>query len=644
MKKLYDINEEEEFGTASAFDESSSSVHQPPEQLISGLGVDDVGSETATEEDLNSLLKTLNSGVDKAMADDVARQEEEREKYRQEEERRLREAQERYNRERFEREQAEKAERLAREAEEEARALEEEQSKKSGLFSKFKGNKEDKQAKKEQRRLEMEAAKEAKAAAKKAKEEERQAAQDEAVLKAKKELMEKEAILEKKMAEMEAREAALLEAEKDLEAEKEVAKQAEETPVVSKHSFEEFEVPDDILDEEPVEEIFEAPDEVAPEPELVQETAKEEKPVEKARTESKKPSSKKKFAMPSIPSVSTLFAKKEKPLEEKIASVPLTADGEPDWKYIAVHDELTGILNSRAYSEDLKEMPLTFGVVFFDINNLKYVNDNYSHASGNKIIKATANLIQKEFGEEHSYRTGGDEFVVLLPKTSKNTADVIQKKASNIHAELAKIAKEDEEKIPYAVSIGYAIGDGKRSTDDVVKAADASMYRNKKAYKDSHPEFTNRGPAKKAKAPSEPVALDHDELLTSDQKALKGKVKENHRVANVNSTEKIVREIQRRSDEVNAILIASPTFDHLFIIRDVEDFLNIVLEQEAIIDYSYLYVVYNGGPQYYGADEYYTEVTHIFEPIAEGLLSGSFRSEKDIRAIKGINIFKNVFI
>ena len=85
-------------------------------------------------------------------------------------------------------------------------------------------------------------------------------------------------------------------------------------------------------------------------------------------------------------------------------------------------------------------------------------------------------------------------------------------------------------------------------------------------------------------------------------------------------------------------------FDHLFIIREVDEFLDIVLEQEAIIDYSYLYVVYDGGPQYYGSDEYYTEVTHIFEPIAEGLLSGSFRSEKDIRAIKGINIFKNVFI
>ena len=68
------------------------------------------------------------------------------------------------------------------------------------------------------------------------------------------------------------------------------------------------------------------------------------------------------------------------------------------------------------------------------------------------------------------------------------------------------------------------------------------------------------------------------------------------------------------------------------------------LERSDAIDYSYLYVVWEGGPQYYGADTYYNEVTDLFKEIAEGLMSGRFRSEKDIKGIKGINIFRCVYV
>ena len=122
------------------------------------------------------------------------------------------------------------------------------------------------------------------------------------------------------------------------------------------------------------------------------------------------------------------------------------------------------------------------------------------------------------------------------------------------------------------------------------------------------------------------------------------KVEDEHEKVSKGSTQQIMREVQRRAGEIEAIFIASPSFDHLFVITDIDDFLDIMEQQKALIDYSYLYIVYHGGPQYYGADEYYKEVTHLFESIADAMMSGRFRSEKDIQNIPGINIFKNIYV
>lgn len=635
MKKLYDINEEEEFGCASIFDENSS-VSQPPKQVISGLGIDDSSIEEYNEESLDKYLKQINSGANMDLTENILKQEEEREKYHQEEERRIKEIQDKYNRQRYEKEQAEKAARLAKEAEEEA-LLEAQKNK-----SKFKKkNTKEKEIEKERKKQEILRLKEEKLLKRKENEEKKllnkQNKEANELNEVKRLLAEKEAELEKKAKELAQKEASLKE-------NNEIIKEKESVLENSPAMEEEFEVPDDLDQLDAYEEEFvinELPEEeLIPDPiEIEEKESIKEEPQIVVNPTNQTTLKKNKF-------LSNIFNKKEKvnTFTSNVSINQERIEGEPDWKYIAIHDELTDMLNSRAYTEDLKKMPLTCAVVFFDVNNLKYVNDTFSHEDGNVLLKTIANCIQNEFGKENSYRIGGDEFVVLLEKTNKNTSDFIQNKSSNIHNYLNQVMKQTKNKIPYAVSIGYAIGDNQHSIEDIIRAADAFMYRNKKAYKDSHPEYNIRQNKKQVINMEEEKPKEHDELLSSEQKSLKNKIQENHKIVNENSTEKIVREIQKRSNEINAILIASPNFDHLFIIRDVEEFIQIVLEQESLIDYSYLYVVYDGGPQYYGSDEYYTEVTHIFEAIAEGLMSGRFRSEKDIKAIKGINIFKNVFI
>lgn len=320
------------------------------------------------------------------------------------------------------------------------------------------------------------------------------------------------------------------------------------------------------------------------------------------------------------------------------------------WKYYATHDELTKLKNIKAYELDITSLEAQkISIIFFDINNLKYVNDNYGHESGNKLILAASKAIHEIF-PEMGYRIGGDEFIVIY-QNGKDKKDKINKNIENkinkFHDTINQIAKEDPEKLPYAVSVGFDIGDGKRTISDIKIEADKKMYEAKKKYKLAHPDFDMRHEFKKDTSKKDAVQeppKEYDTLLSKDQQDLKGAIKNNHRQAQEDSTEKIMMEIQRRNQEILAILIASPTFDHLFIIQDVNAFIDLVNEMENLIDYSYLYVVYDGGPQYYGTDEYYNEVTHIFESVANGLRSGRMLTDKDIQKIKGINIFKNIYI
>ena len=149
---------------------------------------------------------------------------------------------------------------------------------------------------------------------------------------------------------------------------------------------------------------------------------------------------------------------------------------------------------------------------------------------------------------------------------------------------------------------------------------------------------------KSEKKAVEKAPVDYDSMLTKDQRTLKKTIQDNHKPVSVCSTQQIIRDVQTRASEVIAILIASPTFDQLFIILRPEEFINIVTEMEAMVDYSYLYILYEGGPQYKGSDEYLSEVTHIFEAIGNGIKTGKIRSEKDFQKIKGINVFKTIYV
>ena len=91
-------------------------------------------------------------------------------------------------------------------------------------------------------------------------------------------------------------------------------------------------------------------------------------------------------------------------------------------RQMAFTDPLTGVKSKSAYQEDLlciesrlKNNDLKdYGIIIFDVNNLKIVNDTKGHEEGAKIIKEGAKLICQKFKHSPVYRIGGDEFAVFL--------------------------------------------------------------------------------------------------------------------------------------------------------------------------------------------------------------------------------------
>ena len=84
---------------------------------------------------------------------------------------------------------------------------------------------------------------------------------------------------------------------------------------------------------------------------------------------------------------------------------------------VNTHDMLTGILNRYAMTKKtsaLQKSNISAGIIFIDLNGLKDTNDKLGHKEGDKLIKKTAVFLTKCFGAPSVYRTGGDEFNVLL--------------------------------------------------------------------------------------------------------------------------------------------------------------------------------------------------------------------------------------
>lgn len=126
-----------------------------------------------------------------------------------------------------------------------------------------------------------------------------------------------------------------------------------------------------------------------------------------------------------------------------------------------------------------------FGIMMFDINNFKYINDTFGHDEGDRVISVFADVLRKTVGySELVCRWGGDEFAVFVRNADKAK---ITHYISEINTELEKRnASGEDEKIYYAC--GYALSSDypTLSKNELFAKADEFMYKNKKIWHDAN--------------------------------------------------------------------------------------------------------------------------------------------------------------
>jgi len=154
----------------------------------------------------------------------------------------------------------------------------------------------------------------------------------------------------------------------------------------------------------------------------------------------------------------------------------------------SVRDHLTGLFNRRYLEETLerellraerKELPL--GIIMLDVDDFKQFNDTRGHAAGDAILRGLGTmLIGHVRGEDIPSRYGGDEFVIVLPDTSR---EVSRERAERLceHARHLHIQFEAEALEAITLSMGVASFPEDGATNEVILAAvDGALYQAKR--------------------------------------------------------------------------------------------------------------------------------------------------------------------
>lgn len=151
-------------------------------------------------------------------------------------------------------------------------------------------------------------------------------------------------------------------------------------------------------------------------------------------------------------------------------------------RYKALHDPLTGLPNREAYNERIANEyhrwlryrhPLTLAIC--DLDHFKQINDNFGHQAGDRVLRFISRSIARRLREIDFFgRIGGEEFIFIMPDTTRDQAFVVLEKIRSAIAGTAFNYKN--EPMPITLSIGIAqFIEGDR-IETALARADAALY------------------------------------------------------------------------------------------------------------------------------------------------------------------------
>lgn len=160
--------------------------------------------------------------------------------------------------------------------------------------------------------------------------------------------------------------------------------------------------------------------------------------------------------------------------------------------HMAYHDSLTDLPNRRSFNDQFtkkinqaRQNNQTLAIMYLDLDRFKYINDSLGHHIGDKVLKEISRRMQESIRKkDFAARIGGDEFIVLLPETDRETTLEI---ADVFLESIKKPLYIDKFELYLTTSIGISIFpyDGEDSLI-LMKNADAALYQAKEKGKNKY--------------------------------------------------------------------------------------------------------------------------------------------------------------
>jgi diguanylate cyclase (GGDEF)-like protein len=160
---------------------------------------------------------------------------------------------------------------------------------------------------------------------------------------------------------------------------------------------------------------------------------------------------------------------------------------------LTITDDCTGLYNARHLYKTLESevyrssrFGYEFSVLFIDLDHFKQVNDTHGHLIGSKLLAEIGYLIKAQLRLiDFAFRYGGDEFVVLLPQTSKDSALVVARRLRD-SLRNSCFCKEEGLNLNVRASMGLATyPHDAKSPHDIIRQADEMMYMVKNSTRDN---------------------------------------------------------------------------------------------------------------------------------------------------------------